>query len=671
MSIAAEEYLKAKKLGNKEYQKAISDGHYPFLPALDYMLGSRTTMKEVKVGLIEIPIDFIVGTVTTGRQDAFARNFMPILPSDTEFAAKWMSLYDYQTDHGISDAITVIEFMGKFYVLEGNKRVSVLKFLEQPMILADVTRIMPAESEDSEDPEVRLYYEFLKFFKCTSMYSISFSTPGSFYKLASYLDVDLETPWPEELLLDLKSAFSAFTKVYNSAGGKSFNITPGDAFLVYLDMYKFDSLKIPVADEIKKNLSLIWKEIRIRAYGNQVAFSEEPKLEKKTVIPLFDTIMKKTYSAARPLKVLFLYDGDPATSRWINGHEKGRLEIGDIFGDVVQTSTAINIVSDEDFDRTCEEASKNGIDMIFTTSPIQIDNALKAAVQYPDIKFLNCSIYLTHSAIRTYYGRMYEAKFLLGAMAASLSDDHRICYVNNYPICGSIASINAFAIGAQMVDPKAEIYLTWSSLKHSSWRDYVAEHGLKLISGPDLVRPRKADNAYGLFKLDDNGDIVNLAYPEWKWGKYYELIIQTVLNDAYDAEDQDAKDSAVNYWWGMSSGVIDVFVGDLVPYGTKKLVSLLRKGITADTFNPFEGDLVSQDGPIKRPFTPKLSNEEIVNMSWLNSNVIGSIPEFGELTDLAQATVKANGMPIITKSTVPDVIEDMADPTEEGDSGSK
>ena len=44
-------------------------------------------------------------------------------------------------------------------------------------------------------------------------------------------------------------------------------------------------------------------------------------------------------------------------------------------------------------------------------------------------------------------------------------------------------------------------------------------------------------------------------------------------------------------------------------------------------------------------------------MSWLNDNVIGSIPDFSELTDLAQATVRANGMPIVTKSTVPDVIQ--------------
>ncbi len=658
-----EEYQKARKLGTKDYQKALSEGHYPYLPALDYMLESRTTMKEENVGLREIPLDFVVGTVTTGRQDAFARNFMPLLGPDTEFASKWISLYNYQTDEGIADAITAIEFMGKFYVSEGNKRVSVLKYLEQPTILANVTRVLPPQSDDVE---VKIYYEFLKFYKCTLIYNITFSETGSYEKLASFLGMELnDTIWPEDMIMDLKSAFLAFTKAYLASGGKNFSITVGDAFLVYLEIYKFDHMRTPVADEIKKNLSQIWKEIRIRAYGNQIAFSEEPKLEKKSVIPIIDNIKKKTYSASHPLKILFVYDEAPEESRWINGHEKGRLELNEVFGDVVQTSVASKIVTDEDFDRTVDEAAADGVDMIFTTSPIQIENALRAAVKYPSIKVLNCSIYLSHSALRTYYGRMYEAKFLLGALAASMSDDHRICYVSNYPIGGSVANINAFAIGAQMVDPKAQIYLTWSCLKNVSWRDYVAEHGLKLISGPDLVRPKKADKAYGIFEFTDSGDVVNHAYPEWKWGKYYELIVQTVLNDAWDVETSTVKDSAINYWWGMSSGVIDVFVGDEVPFGTKKLISLLRKGITSDTINPFEGDLISQEGPIKRPFTPKLDNAEIVNMSWLNDNVIGEIPEFDQLTDLAQATVKANGMPIITKSTVPEVLDDISEPSEE------
>ena len=68
MATASEDYVKARKLGNKEYQKALSEGHYPYLPALDYMLPTRTTLKEEKIGTREIPLYLVVGTVTKGRQ---------------------------------------------------------------------------------------------------------------------------------------------------------------------------------------------------------------------------------------------------------------------------------------------------------------------------------------------------------------------------------------------------------------------------------------------------------------------------------------------------------------------------------------------------------------------------------------------------------------------------
>ena len=150
--------------------------------------------------------------------------------------------------------------------------------------------------------------------------------------------------------------------------------------------------------------------------------------------------------------------------------------------------------------------------------------------------------------------------------------------------------------------------------------------------------------------MDDNGEITNLAFPVWNWGKYYELIVQTILNDAWDAEGE--KDKAVNYWWGMSSGVIDVFRCDTIPYSTNKLVEAIQKTITADLCNPFDGELRSQNGLIKPFGSPRLSNEEIINMNWLNDNVIGSIPGFDELTEKAQQTVRANGMPIVTRGEI-------------------
>ena len=197
MATAQEDYIKAKKLGSKEYQKAISEGHYPYLPALDNMLENRTTLNEIQIGEMEIPIDFIVGTVTAGRQESFARNFMPLLAPDTEFATKWISLMEYQVSHGIQDPIKVIEFMGKFYVMEGNKRVSVMRYLEQPTIRANITRIMPPQT-DSDDKEVKIYYEFLKFFKCTNLYNITFTEENSYTKLETIAGQTLDEVWDEE-----------------------------------------------------------------------------------------------------------------------------------------------------------------------------------------------------------------------------------------------------------------------------------------------------------------------------------------------------------------------------------------------------------------------------------------------------------------------------------------
>ena len=649
MPTATDDYIKARKLGTKEQQKALGENASPYLPALDDQLESRTLLKEEAIGVREIPLPQVVGTVTKGRQEAFARNFMPLLAPDTEFGAKWIRLMEYQTEEGIQDAISVIEYMGKFYVMEGNKRVSVMKYLEMPTILANVTRVLP---EMTEDKEVQVYYEFLKFYKCTKIYDIIFSEEGSYEKLSENIGKDLESTWDEDTIIDLKSAFLNFTKAYRTLDSKINTLTNADAFLVYLEMYKYDSLINATSDEIKKNLNTIWPEIKIADNGNQIAFSEEPQLQKKTVIPIIDNIIKKVnYSEQHPLNVLFLYNGDASVSRWINGHEKGRLELEKKFPGIVKTLACDLKETEEEFDEAVEAAAGDGVELIITTSPVQMEFALRAAVKYPHIKFLNCSIHLSHGAVRTYYGKMYEAKFLLGALAATLSEDHRIGYVATYPICGNIASINAFAIGASMVDPKAKVHLTWTCLKDEYWRDYIKNNNLEIVSGPDLIRPTDSDNAYGLYKLNPDDSITNIAFPEWKWGKYYELIVQTILNDAWNAESDEAKNKAINYWWGMTSGVIDInLIDENIPYSTRKLLTAIRKVITADVCNPFDGELWSQNGLIKESSAPRLTNEEIINMNWLSDNVVGSIPAFEEITEYAQKTVKANGMHIVSNT---------------------
>ena len=70
--------------------KKTAAGKYPYLPALDELLEKTDTESQIPLGTIEIPLDYVVGTKTTGRTMAFASTLCR-LPEDTEFASKWLS----------------------------------------------------------------------------------------------------------------------------------------------------------------------------------------------------------------------------------------------------------------------------------------------------------------------------------------------------------------------------------------------------------------------------------------------------------------------------------------------------------------------------------------------------------------------------------------------------
>lgn len=71
----------------------------------------------------------------------------------------------------------------------------------------------------------------------------------------------------------------------------------------------------------------------------------------------------------------------------------------------------------------------------------------------------------------------------------------------------------------------------------------------------------------------------NLAMPLCHWGKFYERLIRTIMDGTWKNDDNTSK--AINYWWGMSAGVVDVICSQNLPTGTQKLVELLKHTICA------------------------------------------------------------------------------------------
>ena len=71
---------------------------------------------------------------------------------------------------------------------------------------------------------------------------------------------------------------------------------------------------------------------------------------------------------------------------------------------------------------------------------------------------------------------------------------------------------------------------------------------------------------------------------------------------------------------------------------------MLRRDIIGANFNPFDGELHSQEGVVRREGDAPLTSMDVITMDWLNENVIGEIPRIDALDDEAKATVKYSGV---------------------------
>lgn len=642
------DYQKARRIGERAYRRDLAAGRYPYLPALSNMDAGVDQYAVYSLGLLEIPLSMIAGTRTEGRQNAFASNFMPILDDHSEFAIKWSKLYDSQIEEGIREPIKAYEFMNRFYVQEGNKRVSVMKYSGAVSIMANVTRILPPKSMLATSKSVRINYEYMDFFKCTGLFTITFSEEGSYKKLAAIMKQNLTDRWPDGVTESLKAAYGRFSEVYYANNGSRLSITCGDAFLIYLRIFGIGSLLEDSGAELRNRILRIWNEFLTGERTGSISLSENPDRSAKPSVSTNLTrliLPRSAYSKDNPLRVAFIYTKAPEDSSWIYAHELGRNDLQNRFGGVVDTIAFPGCDAPFKVQNAFEAAHADGDGLVFTISPALMEESLRAAIEYPGMKIMNCSINLSSNAVRTYYARLYEAKFLMGMLAASLCENHRIGYRADYPIYGTIANINAFSIGAMMVDPKAEIYLTWGSVEaDSNWEEEYERLGIRVISAADMIKPVDPTRKYGLYEIKDDGTIMNLAAPMTLWGHYYDQLVQMVLSGTWDEQSGAKKDRALNYWWGMSAGVVDVILSDQIPFTSRKLINFFRNAIMEGRFSPFDGELHSQNGVVKYEDTPRLSNRDIITMDWLSSNVRGTIPAGSSLKKEAHSTVDVAGV---------------------------
>ncbi|HHW67791.1 BMP family ABC transporter substrate-binding protein [Defluviitalea raffinosedens] len=625
----------ACKLGKASYSENVSKGISGYLPSLGGIVKNSDIASEINLGIVEIPLKKIIGTYSHSRSIAFASNFMPLISGESEFKSKWTALYIAHMEEGIRDPIKVYEYLNWFYVVEGNKRVSVLKYCDAYGIAADVTRLIP--KKDESDPVIKIYYEFLEFNKQTGINSIWFSKENGFTELGKYLQQYSPnlTVYSDKYKHFMGNIYRPFREIYHRLGGDKLNITTGDALLEYIKIYGLpDEIK---EDVLRNRIKKFMTELEALSENQSREVRTDPiEVPKKNVISSLTTLM----TSRKNLRVAFVYAKTIKSSGWTYAHNLGRLHVENVFKDQITTTYLENVPESNEAYKYLKELAKDDYDIIFTTSPTYINPTLKAALEFPNVKFLNCSETHSFRHVSTYFGRIHEPRFLTGIIAGSLTKTNIIGYVATYPIPEVITGINAFALGARMVNPYVKVKVEWTHKwdqpeKAKNLGITLNNAGADIISHDDLPVPGEVSKEYGVYSLKfaDEGekDIsqVHFALPIWNWGIFYERLLRNILSGTwrvvFDVLNSNPK--LVNFWWGMDTGMVDIIYSKThVPLQTQCLVELMKKMIVQNEYYPFTGPIYDQNGNLRIPKDETASYEQILSMNWFVDGVEGEIP---------------------------------------------
>ena len=334
---------------------------------------------------------------------------------------------------------------------------------------------------------------------------------------------------------------------------------------------------------------------------------------------------------AEKLKVAFIYIGQPGDLGWTYEHDRGRLMLEEALGDQIETIFIPDVPEGPDAEKTIRDVVEAGADVVFTTSFGYMDPTATVAADYPDVVFEHCSGYVTADNLATYFGRIYQPRYLAGLVAGSFLEEGFIGYVAAFPIPEVVRGINAFTLGVREVNPDATVRVVWSN----TWYDPVLEReaavalldeGAELIAQhQDTTEPQKAAAEAGKLSIGYDSDMAQfvgdtvLTSPMWNWGTYYITTVQAVLDGTWETH---------SYWGGLKDEVVKL--ADFSPKVTddiKALVEEKRAALIAGETDVFCGPINDQNGVLMVAEGECMADGDMLGFAWFVEGVEGTIPE--------------------------------------------
>ncbi len=330
-------------------------------------------------------------------------------------------------------------------------------------------------------------------------------------------------------------------------------------------------------------------------------------------------------AAAKDMNVGFVYVSPIGDAGWSYAHDLGRQALEKMDG--VKTSYVEAVPEGPDSERVMLNMARKGYDLIFATSFGYMDSMLKVAKQFPDVIFMHCSGFKTAKNMGNYFGRMYQARYLSGMVAGSMTKSNILGYVAAFPIPEVIRGINAFTLGAQAVNPDVTVRVVWTKTWYDPATEKEAAKSL-LDVGADVIAqhqdspgPQEAAQEKGVYSIGYNSDMSkfapksHLTAPIWNWAPFYIETVKQVQAGTWKAE---------SVWPGLAEGIVDLSpMSDMVPKEVQARVMAKKAAIIAGE-KVFAGPIMDQKGEVKVAAGSSMSDGDMLGMTWFVKGVIGT-----------------------------------------------
>ena len=266
-----------------------------------------------------------------------------------------------------------------------------------------------------------------------------------------------------------------------------------------------------------------------------------------------------TYDFSAQTTVGLILNGSISDRSWSQSHYEA----------MVKTSETLDIkltyrenVADADVGAAVDSLIEDGSSIIICNSFGYGEYLQEIAKKYPEVYFFHASGVQNAENITTYFGRMYQIRYLSGVVAGLQTKTNEIGYVAAFPISEVNRGINAFTLGVRSVNPEAEVIVSWTN----SWTDDAAAEAAShtLIENYDIdilamhvdsLAPLKAADESGIMSIGYNYNNYD-SYPDsyltaavWSWENFYTPHITECLNGNF---------TGTGYWEGVSTGIVSL-----------------------------------------------------------------------------------------------------------------